>query len=133
MSELIYTEITKISGWILPDASWRQVDEWWHISGIYDLHKEKNVFLQDAKTKLNLKIGKEEDIRAHVASLGFIKFSRGQIDALSMTKKQLLSVKNLISTCHEDEKLSFFHFETENIKHFFVSQILKIQNPLLFF
>ena len=119
----------KISGWILPDGEWRDAQEWWHLSTLYDLKDLKYPYLSSEKSKKVLLSGNENDIRNHVCDLGFIKISRSQIDCISMTVKQLSTLKHLISYCSPDDEFSIIYGNTGIIKSVSVNKINKLKNP----
>ena len=83
----------ELSGWILPDATFVHVAEWWHVSYLYDLRDNGMPLLQEPTALATLAEGDESNIRNLAAQLGFVKISRGEIDANGMTESQLSALQ----------------------------------------
>lgn len=84
----------ELSGWILPDAQWLAVEEWWHVSCLYELRSSSRVpALASPEVAAVLDEGDEAKIRDAAARLGFVKVSRGEIDAYGLTDAQLRTLQ----------------------------------------
>lgn len=83
----------ELSGWLLPDATFVHVAEWWHISYLYDLRDNGMPMLQEPSAITILSGGDESSIRNLAAQLGFVKISRGEIDANGITDAQLAALQ----------------------------------------
>lgn len=124
--------LNSISGWILTEGKWYPTEEWWHLKAIYDLQDDGYPKLQSNETKKILLDGDEMKIRDHLASLGFIKISRSQIDGDTLNHQQLLTLKNLLTFCNPEDEVCFLR-KDGSLKFKTVSRILKLKNPLLLF
>jgi hypothetical protein len=124
--------LNNISGWILPEGEWHPTDEWWHINAIYDLRDSGHPNLQAKETKEILLEGDESKIRDHIASLGFIKFSRCQTDGVKLNRKQLSTLQNLLSLCNPEDEIGILG-SNGILKFISISRIMKLKNPFVLF
>ena len=117
---------SELSGWILPDGTWMQVAEWWHIQAIYELRDSGN--LSDPDLATVLQGGDEALIRHELAAKGFAKVSRGVLDAYSMTDAQLRSLQDqLMFFDASDEVLILMEGGVE--KRVSLERVLKLRKP----
>lgn len=123
--------LNKISGWILSEGTWHPTDEWWHLNAIYDLRQNGHPDLQSKETKEILKEGDESKIRDHVASLGFIKISRSQIDGIKLNNKQLSTLQNLLSLCNPDDEIGILG-SNGTLKYIRISRLMKLKIQMFY-
>ncbi|MBX9703332.1 MAG: hypothetical protein K2X39_04185 [Silvanigrellaceae bacterium] len=119
--------LEEICGWILPDGTWLAVEQWWHISAIYDLQEAGYPALQEGDIEKALKKGDEIEIRALLAHQGFIKISRHQVDALNISNKQLQTLQGLLELCNPEDDLEFIQNESYSYKYIKISRIMKLK------
>lgn len=124
--------LNDISGWILTEGKWHPTDEWWHINAIYDLRDRGHPDLQGKETKEILLEGEESKIRDHIASLGFIKISRSQIDGVKLNRQQLSTLQNLLSLCDPEDEIGILG-SNGILKFLSISRVMKLKNPLVLF
>ncbi len=124
--------LNNISGWILTEGLWHPTDEWWHINAIYDLRDSGHPDLQKKETKEILLEGEESKIRDHIASLGFIKISRSQIDGVKLNRQQLTTLQNLLSLCNPEDEIGILG-SNGILKFLSISRVMKLKNPLVLF
>ncbi|KAB8028119.1 hypothetical protein [Fluviispira multicolorata] len=125
--------LNEISGWILPCGKWYDTEEWWHINALYDLRDSGLNELQNLSTLNILSGGDEAQIRDHVASLGFIKISRNQLDGVQMSRQQLSTLQSLLLLCDPEQEVGILIGNTGIIKNINISRIMKLKNPVLLF
>ena len=123
----------ELSGWILPDGKWHETPEWWHISAVYDMMEAGSPFLKGSEIKAILKKGDEGETREALSALGFAKISRGQLDAESLTPKQLETFQDLIEDFDPDEEIEFLSTTNGPVWHITIARILKTKNPKALF
>lgn len=128
---------SKISGWILPRGEWVEVEEWWHISYLYELKDDPNLpgseHFQTQQGKEVLKRGDESEIRDFAATVGFVKLSRGEIDSYGMTSKQLTTLKELIEWCDPDFEFRLLIRGGQVVKPIAVDRLLKLRSSTRLF
>lgn len=124
---------SKISGWILPDGTYKEVEEWWHVSYIYECRDGGDALFQDDESRLVLDGGEEAAIRDLAAKKGFIKISRGEIDGYSMTPQQLRQLQGLLDLCDPDFEFRLLVEGGKVLKSISVARLMKIRNPQLLF
>jgi|GEM_PF-621111 len=100
------SNVRELSGWILPDGTWRSVPEWWHISALFDLRDEGHTSLTCQTARATLDSGDEAQIRDLAARRGFAKVSRGMLDAYSFTDTQLATLQDLLEICDLEAELT---------------------------
>jgi hypothetical protein len=99
--------LDQLSGWILPDGTWRPVEEWWHISALYDYISEGLEFAIQEEFQVTLNEGDESKIR-HVASLsGLVKIGKRVIDAYSISSEQLKTIQDLYALCQPETEIEW--------------------------
>jgi hypothetical protein len=126
------TKLQDLSGWILPDGSWKPAEEWWHVSVLYDLETEQcNALTEDLKAAL--KSGDEALIRRSAANAGFIKISRQQLDLVSLNLNQLRTIQHLLELMNPDEELTLLLEHGHRQKKISVERMLKLRsvNPVM--
>ena len=124
--------LNNISGWILSEGKWYPTDEWWHINAIYDLRDNGHPDLQSNETKEILLEGDESKIRDHIASLGFVKISRSQIDGAKLNRQQLSTLQNLLSLCSPEDEIGILG-SNGILKFISISRVMKLKNPQILF
>lgn len=127
------TRIEHLSGWLLPEGDWIAVEEWWHISALYDLRDTGYAPLATEASRIVLEAGEEAAIRHHVATLGLIKISRKMIDAYMMNGAQLRTLKGLLEVCDLEAELGLLTGHNGQVRNVSVSRLLKLRNPELLF
>ena len=123
------TEIKALSGWILPDATWRPAEEWWHVSALYDLQEEKPEFFSEA-LKEALTSGDEARIRRSASEAGFIKISRQQFDLLTISVAQLRTLQKLIEYIDPEDEFTVLLEHGMRQKILSVGRLLKLKSVL---
>ena len=125
--------IAELSGWILPDGTWIAVEEWWHLSALFDLRDTGMTPLTTKDSLTVLAGGDEAQIRHHVAELGFVKISRSLIDAYTLSSSQLRTLQELLEFCDLESELGLLQSANAEIKQISVARILKLKNPAALF
>ena len=125
--------IVELSGWILPDGTWMAVEEWWHLSALFDLRDTGMTPLTTKQSLAVLAGGDEAQIRHHVAELGFVKISRSLIDAYTLSSSQLRTLQELLEFCDLESELGLLQSANAEIKQISVARILKLKNPAALF
>ncbi|MEY2987805.1 MAG: hypothetical protein RJB13_1326 [Pseudomonadota bacterium] len=125
------TKLQELSGWILPDGSWKPAEEWWHVSVLYDLESEQCTALNE-ELRGALKSGDEALIRRSAANSGFIKISRQQLDLISLNLNQLRTIQRLLELMNPDEELTLLLDHGHRQKKMSVERMLKLRsvNPI---
>lgn len=123
----------ELSGWILPSGEYQEVEEWWHVSHLYDLKKNGLSELCLPEQSAILDRGDESEIRDMAARIGFVKLSRGEIDAYSMNALQLSTLQDLLELCDPDYEFRILVKAGESIKTLSISRILKLKSPKMIF
>lgn len=121
------TKIQELSGWILPNGSWKPAEEWWHVSVLYDLESEHCSAL-NSELKAALKSGDEAQIRRSAANSGFIKVSRQQIDLISLNLSQLRTIQRLLELMNPDDELTLLLEHGHRQKKISVERMLKLRS-----
>lgn len=133
-NEKVIEKIEDLSGWILPDATWKACDDWWHIPVLYDLRDANYPCLTSAEARKILHSGVEESIRDFAASLGFFRVSRKMIDGRSMTLEQLVTLQSLLEFCNPDSEIGLLGPDANApIRTTTVEKILRMRNPQALF
>lgn len=100
------TDLSGLSGWILPCGSWLAVQEWWHLSALFDLRDEGHTALQGEEARMILDSGDEAIIRDFAARMGFVKISRCVVDAYALSELQLVTLQGLLEVCDLEAELT---------------------------
>lgn len=125
--------VSECSGWILPEGRFVPVEEWWHVSGLYDL-KDQNypLFQSDIAQKI-FQNGNEESIRNFAAQVGLVKIGRGQLDGEKFNEQQLVTLKLLIQFLDPEFEFEILSPSVGLIKKMSVDRILKVKNTNVIF
>jgi hypothetical protein len=110
--------LENLSGWILPDGSWRPVEEWWHVSALYDYISEGLLFARTEEYKNTLNNGDETKIRHFAATIGLVKIGKNIIDAYNINSAQLKTIQELYNLCKPETELEWLQ---ENGKRTFIT------------
>ena len=121
-----------ISGWILPNGTWREVPEWWHLTVLYDLRDEGLDILQGEQVQRWLNAGDEGEIRHEAAKLGLVKVSRSSIDAYTMNDAQLVTLQGLFDCCSLEDEVTII-IEGGASRRWSITRILKLKKPAAIF
>lgn len=128
------SEVKALSGWILPDGTWTSVDEWWHLTALFDLLESNYSYLSNPESREIFATGDEAQIRHHVAQLGFAKLSRGVLDSYALTSPQLNTLQNLLKLCDLESELGLLNcLLNSEIRLVSVGRILKLKKASSFF
>ncbi len=117
-----------LSGWILPDASFVHVAEWWHVSYLYDLRDNGMPLLQEPAALATLAEGDESNIRNLAAQLGFVKISRGEIDANGMTEAQLSALQCELELFDPSFEFRLLISGGQTIKTIAIDRLMKLKS-----
>jgi hypothetical protein len=99
--------LEQLSGWILPDGSWRPVEEWWHVSALYDYISEGLDFALTDFFQSTLKEGDEAKIRDMASKAGLVKVGKRIIDAYVISTLQLRTLQEIYALCSPDTELEW--------------------------
>lgn len=117
----------ELSGWILPHGEFVEVDEWWHVSHLYELREQGFESLNLQENALILDRGDESEIRDMAARLGFVKISRGEIDANGMTNHQLRTLQEALELFDPSFEFRVLIEGGKAIKSISVSRLMKLK------
>jgi hypothetical protein len=124
----------QLSGWILPDGSWLEVDAWWHLNSLYDLRAQGRVAgLCDPEPAAILDVGDEAAVRDMAARLGFVKISRGEIDAYALLDHQLKTLQHVLEEFDPSFRFRLIIMGGERIDHVSIERIMKLRSARLLF
>lgn len=124
---------SKISGWILPDGTFQEVEEWWHVSYLYERRDAGDADLNDAISLEVLTDGDESAVRDLAAKKGYVKISRGEIDAYTMTAAQLRQLQGLLDLCDPEFEFRVLVEGGKTLRNISIGRLMKIRNPQLLF
>ncbi len=124
---------SKISGWLKPEGSFHEVEEWWHISFLYDLRDARDPLFADEESEHILQIGDESMVRDLAARKGLVKISRGEIDGYQMNTAQLSSLKDLIELADPEFEFRVLGRSGRELKTMSVGRIQKLRSAQNFF
>jgi hypothetical protein len=122
-----------LSGWVLPSGEYQVVEEWWHVSHLYDLKAGGQPELQSQECAEILSRGDESEIRDMASKLGFVKISRGEIDAYSISNEQLVSLQAILELCDPEFEFRLLIKGGESIRPISVARLLKLRSALKLF
>lgn len=118
-----------LSGWLLPDGTFLEAKEWWHLAALYDLRDAGEVLLCTPQAKIVLDGGDEDRIKEFVFQIGFVKLGRRLVEGAELSVGQLKTLHSLIEFFVPDEELGFILEGEENPRYMSVDRILKLKNP----
>jgi hypothetical protein len=82
------------------------VQEWWHLSMLFELRDEGHPLLTCAQSAAVLATGDEALIRDLAARKGLAKVSRSILDAYTLNDAQLTTLQGLLDICDLDAELT---------------------------
>lgn len=126
------TSLQSLSGWILPCGTWQAVQEWWHVSALFDLRQAGLEALQCEDSERVLASGDEALIRDFAARKGLAKVSRGMLDAYTLNDAQLATLKSLMEVCDLEEELTLL-MEGGAQRSIPVARLLKLRRAAVLF
>ncbi len=134
LSEKLIEKVEDLSGWILPNAAWKECEDWWHIPVLYDLRDANYKPLATPEARQVLDSGIEETIRDFASTAGFFRISRKMIDGRSMTLAQLVTLQSLLEFCNPDSEIGLLGPDSNSpVRTTTVEKILKTRNPQALF
>ena len=120
------TSLLELSGWILPDGTWISVQEWWHLSTLFELRDQGYEGLSCTESINALATGDEALIRDLAARKGLAKVSRCVLDAYVFNDAQLATLQGLMELCDLDAELTLLsHGGTQ--RNISVARLLKLR------
>ena len=126
------TSLQSLSGWILPCGTWKAVQEWWHLSALFELRDAGHQAFLCAESKGILDSGDEALIRDLAARKGLAKVSRGVLDAYTLNDAQLATLKSLMEVCDLEEELTLLS-EGGAQRNIAVARVLKLRRAATLF
>jgi hypothetical protein len=102
------------------------VQEWWHLTALFELRDEGHGSFQDNASREVLAGGDEAIIRDFAARKGFAKVSRGVLDAYVLTDAQLLTLQGLLEVCDLEAELTLLS-EGGAQRNITVARLLKLR------
>jgi len=100
------TSLPELSGWILPDGAWIAVQEWWHLSTLFELRDQGYEPFVCTSSASILATGDEALIRDLAARQGLAKVSRCVLDAYVFNDGQLATLQGLLELCNLESELT---------------------------